>query len=240
MTYEHGMESKIQKICWSIFMFPLVILFGVFVLFTFYFTLLPLISIFQLFRFILDRNFRESIVHATPEGIAVYFHRGHTWLKPEDGIVAVGPDGFASAIAGGGVREIEHSRVGTELKSGDPVWKFKFDRRAIEQFVPVGGTVIEVNKKLLMDPSLLGRSQAEDLWIVRIKPNRAIGELKDFLTLSNFRNWNNSVRDRIMSRYCPEAGAVQADGGDWAPKLASQLSDAEWEDLVSREFEAIN
>jgi len=126
--------------------------------------------------------------------------------------------------------------VGTELKTGDKVWTLQLNGRRLEQVVPLGGTVIEVNTTILLDPSLLARLPVKDLWIVKLRPGKALAELRDRLTLTTFAKWNEKVRDRILARFSPKAGPVLADGGRWVPGLAAQLTDAEWKDLLSREF----
>jgi len=142
MNSESKHEAMRQKMSWGpiamLFLAPL----GVVLLVTFFFTLLPLISIFQFVRFFVDRRFRDSLVRTTADGVHAFFHKGHTWARPEGETLVLGPDGFARALVTGKIREIELSSPGKDVSNGEPVWKVKLGDRTLEQQAPVAGTVV--------------------------------------------------------------------------------------------------
>lgn len=223
----------------AILLAPVVVATGMAVFIGFYVVLLPILSLVQWVRLAADGGFRRKLLGAAgpaPDSEDVYYHPGHTWARLETASVSIGPDEFTNSLVGDGSWEFECASVGTDLRSGDPVWRLRCGNRSLEQVVPISGTIIEVNTKLLRDPSQMARVPVQDLWVVKVRPATAIRDFKELFSVENFVQWNQKVKDRIVARFSPEAGLVQADGGRLIPDLAKVLTDDEWTELVSQEF----
>ena len=241
MSRERKSERVAWKIVKAILLYPVVVASGLAVFVAFNCILLPALSALQMVRFLMDGRFRAEALGKARAGTGaseeeVYYHPGHTWAKLNSPTVSIGMDEFADLLVGKRASGIECAGVGTSLKTGDTVWTIHCGDRALEQLVPVSGTVIEVNTQLLRNPALMGTLPVKDLWVVKMRPVMPIREFRDLFPLDAFKKWNDKVKERILARFCPEAGMAYADGGELIPSLASLLSDKEWNELVAREF----
>jgi glycine cleavage system H protein len=229
------------KIAKAVLLYPVVVATGLVVFFVCNLVLMPAISLIQVARFVADRKFRREVLGKSPafredESGEIYYHPTHTWARMEAARVSIGLDEFTNSLIGKIIREIECCDVGTRLEIGETVWTLKCGDRSLEQIMPIAGTVIEVNTRLLRSPSRLATEPVEDLWIVKIRPSAPVQDLKTLFSLDHFRTWNEKVKDRIVKRFCTEAGLVAADGGTLVPDLASRLSPDQWTQLVNQEF----
>ena len=239
MTPASKPENLLLGIAKSLLLFPAMVVAGLFVFLFFNILVLPVVSVIQLIRLAVDPGFRRRVADAGAEPAGseeVYYHPRHPRLSGEQGAAAIGPDEFTGSLLNNRTWEIEAAVVGLSLETGDTVWRLKCGNRKLEQGAPICGTVIEVNARLLRDPSLISRTPIRDLWIVKMKPARAIREFTDLISVNNLRRWNDEVKDRIMARFGRELGAVHADGGQLIPDLANLLSEEEWNDLVASEY----
>ncbi len=240
MSRNDKMEMAVAvNIAKAILLYPVVVVTGLVIFFVCNLVLLPMISLIQAGRFIVDRRFRRQVL-GKPESLepsdAVYYHPTHTWARVDSARVSIGIDEFTHALVGDMVSGIECKDVGEDLESGDNVWTIRCGDRSLEQIMPIGGTVIEVNTRLIRNPSLIATEPVENLWVVKIKPTAPVKDFKSMLSLDHLRKWNEKVKDRILARFCTEAGLVAADGGDFVPDLAARLSPAQWSQLVDQEF----
>ncbi len=237
MTSRETEDVTFGRILKAVLLLPFLVAYGLIVLVTLQLIFLPLFSLFQLIRFSLDPKFRRRLLEGSRESIAAFFHARHVWALPEGPEVLVGPDDFTTSLVGGKVNRIEPSEVGSRLGAGDRVWGIQLGDRSLKQILPINGTVIEVNRELLHNPRQLATAPLRDRWIVKVRPTEGIEALRNNLTWSTFKRWNEQVKDRMFTRFQAKFGPVHADGGTLVPDLASILSDEEWRDLVAREYE---
>ena len=70
-----------------------------------------------------------------------YYHRGHTWVKPEeDGTVTVGLDELASHLVGT-PDSVNLPEVGQKIELNQTAWRMKKNGREIEVRAPIEGTI---------------------------------------------------------------------------------------------------
>ncbi|WP_288878919.1 glycine cleavage system protein H [Pedobacter panaciterrae] len=70
-----------------------------------------------------------------------------------------------------GIQNVTFCDVLSSLEQGAVIAIFHYSRSSVEVYMPVDGKIVEVNKKLLDNPSLIARSDLESTWIVKISPN---------------------------------------------------------------------
>jgi len=63
------------------------------------------------------------------------------------------------------------------------------DKMANEIYLPVAGTIVEINASLLDDPTLINREPYDRGWIVKIKPDR----FDDFLQLMSAQEFEEYI-----------------------------------------------
>ncbi|WP_118951921.1 glycine cleavage system protein H [Taibaiella helva] len=70
-----------------------------------------------------------------------------------------------------GIQGATFCDVLSNLERGAVIATFYHNRSAVEVYMPVDGKIIDVNKKLLDNPSLILNGAPESTWIVKISPN---------------------------------------------------------------------
>ncbi len=167
----------------------------------------------------------------------VYYHDGHTWARLEEGDkVRVGLDDFTQQVMGD-IQDIEIPRVGTYLNQGEAAWKLRHDKRKLSQLAPLGGTVVEVNEKLMKDPSLANRSPYEEGWVLKIEPKALGDEMPKLMDSFQFKMHFEQVKAKLISSLNDEAvGRVYADGGELIKGASAKLDDRLWKILVTQLF----
>jgi len=101
-----------------------------------------------------------------PEGI--FYHQGHSWVREEiGGLLRVGVDDFAQKMLGT-VSSIHTGKAGAMVKQGEQGWTLKAGARSVAMLSPVDGEILEVNKDVLSDPSLINRDPYGKGWLFKI------------------------------------------------------------------------
>ncbi|HEY8352749.1 MAG TPA: glycine cleavage system protein GcvH [Sphingomonadales bacterium] len=98
----------------------------------------------------------------------LYFTREHEWVRVENGVGTVGISDFAQGQLGD-VVFVELPDVGRSLKVGDGAAVVESVKAASDVYAPVAGEVIEVNEKLVDDPSLINSDAQGEGWFFRIR-----------------------------------------------------------------------
>jgi glycine cleavage system H protein len=107
------------------------------------------------------------------------FTEDHEWLQLDDDIVTVGITVHAAEQLGD-IVFIELPEVGQEVSTGDEVVTIESVKAASDISAPLDGEVVEINKKIVENPSLVNED-AMNAWFFRMKPAdaSAMDELMD-------------------------------------------------------------
>lgn len=172
----------------------------------------------------------------------VYYHRGHTWVKPEGGrrvqSVTVGLDDFTQEVMGD-IEAINVPAIGEQLKQGEVAWEIHHGRRRLHQIAPLSGTVVDVNEKVLQDPSIVNRSPYEEGWILKIRPSRVGEEMPGLMDSFQFQVFFDQVKARLRAAIAhPSLGMIYGDGGEMVRGIAEKLDEKLWRIVVSQLFHA--
>jgi glycine cleavage system H protein len=160
------------------------------------------------------------------------YHRGHGWIRREEGGTAVfGLDALAARLlapAGSIVLPAE----GAELTAGGPACWIREDGELIPVQAPVSGVVLSTNTEVQQDPSLLVRSPYARGWLLRIRlaqPGRLPAGLMDGAAAGQqAREAMTRIRDQAVSGL----GATLPDGGDLVQTLRRVLGIARYARLI--------
>jgi len=112
------------------------------------------------------------------------YTKTHEWIKLEHGIGTVGITEHA-AHALGEVVFVELPEVGAEHVAGDSFGAVESVKAASDIYLPVGGTITEVNKELENHPNLVNESPFEKAWITKIKV-KSESEMTSLLTAEQY------------------------------------------------------
>ena len=109
----------------------------------------------------------------------------HEWIRDEgDGTATVGITEFAQSELGD-IVFVELEPAGTELDEGDAFGTVEAVKTVSELFMPVSGTLTEVNGALESQPELVNDDPYEEGWMARIELSDP-GELEDLMDAGEY------------------------------------------------------
>ncbi len=97
------------------------------------------------------------------------YTENHEWIRPEeDGTAVIGITDFAQGELGD-VVFVELEPAGTELEQGAAFGTVEAVKTVSELFMPVAGTLLEVNEALEDNPELVNEDPYGEGWMVRVE-----------------------------------------------------------------------
>ncbi len=109
----------------------------------------------------------------------------HEWARVEDAKVRIGITDFAQDSLGD-VVFVQLPTVGSSVKAGDAVSEVESTKSVSDIYVPVSGTVVEVNDSLADGPEQVNSDPYGAGWICVIEPSDA-SELDSLLEPAAYR-----------------------------------------------------
>ncbi|MFO8233330.1 MAG: glycine cleavage system protein GcvH [Longimonas sp.] len=115
----------------------------------------------------------------------LYYTEDHEWLRlNDDGTATVGITEFAEGELGD-IVFVELEPEGTELSAGDVYGTVEAVKTVSELFMPMSGTIIEVNNSLESAPEQVNEDPYGDGWMVVIELEDE-SELDDLLDAEEY------------------------------------------------------
>ena len=118
----------------------------------------------------------------------VRYTKDHEWVRLEGDEAIVGITDFAQHELGD-IVYVEIESLGTELESGAVFGTVEAVKTVSDLFLPVSGTVTEINGKLNANPELVNTDPYGEGWMVRMKLKNAA----DVATLMDAAAYQNLV-----------------------------------------------
>jgi glycine cleavage system H protein len=167
----------------------------------------------------------------------IYYHDGHAWVKlEEDNKVKIGLDDFTQQVMGD-IDDIEIPSIGSKLNQGEVAWKIRHGKRKLSQLAPLGGTVVELNEKLIKDPSLANSSPYEKGWILKIQPKALGEEIPKLMDFFQFQVHFDRLKAKLRSSFSHHSlGMVYGDGEEVVKGVGGILEERLWKLLVTQLF----
>ena len=97
------------------------------------------------------------------------YTKEHEWADFKENEVTIGITDYAQGQLGD-IIFIEFPEVGLELNAGDTFGEVEAVKTVSELYVPVSGTIIEINEKLEDSADLVNTDPYGDGWLIKIKP----------------------------------------------------------------------
>ena len=111
--------------------------------------------------------------HIPPKPLmTTYFTEEHVWLTVEGESATVGITVHAQEALGD-VVFVDLPAVGAAIAQGAVAGVVESVKAASDVFMPIGGTVTEVNETLRNDPSLANSDPMGAGWFFKVKPSQA-------------------------------------------------------------------
>jgi glycine cleavage system H protein len=97
------------------------------------------------------------------------YTKDHEWVKMEGDTVTEGLANYAQEHLSD-IVFVELPEVGRQIKQGEAIGVVESVKAAADLYAGVSGEVVEVNEKLLDEPSLINKDPYGEAWIVKIRP----------------------------------------------------------------------
>ncbi len=104
------------------------------------------------------------------------YTKDHEWIKVEGDTALVGITAFAQRELGD-IVYIDINTVGKEVNEGDVFGTVEAVKTVSDLFMPLTGTVLEINDKLDANPELVNQDPYGDGWMVKVKFNDTADQL---------------------------------------------------------------
>ena len=113
--------------------------------------------------------------------------KSHEYFIKEGKSLKMGVTDFAVEQLGD-VVFIELPEVDSSFKKGDIFGTIESVKAASELYIPVGGTVIEINEKVIEKPELINNDCFKEGWLIKIKDfNEA--EIEEAMTYDEYKEF---------------------------------------------------
>lgn len=163
----------------------------------------------------------------------LYYHRGHTWARPEaDNVVTIGVDDFAQKLVGK-PSTIELPHAGALVAQGDAALGLSVGPRSVRVLSPVDGEVVAVNDELARSPDLINRDPYGAGWLLKVRVPKPTANLKNLLSGKLARQWMEQTTEQLRLRLSGELGTVLQDGGLPVTGFARLMAEDRWDRLAA-------
>ena len=115
------------------------------------------------------------------------YTKEHQWADFKENEVTIGITDYAQGQLGD-IIFIEFPEVGQELNAGDTFGEVEAVKTVSELYVPVSGTIIEINEKLEDSADLVNTDPYGDGWLIKIKPTN-VNEKDHLMNFSSYEEF---------------------------------------------------
>lgn len=115
------------------------------------------------------------------------YTKEHEWADFKENEVIIGITDYAQGQLGD-IIFIEFPEVGQELNAGDTFGEVEAVKTVSELYVPVSGTIIEINEKLEDSADLVNTDPYGDGWLIKIKPTN-VNEKDHLMNFSSYEEF---------------------------------------------------
>ena len=110
----------------------------------------------------------------------------HEWIKVEGDVATIGITDFAQKELGD-IVFVEVETVDETLEKGDAFGTIEAVKTVSDMFMPLGGTIIELNEKVEDTPEVINKDPYSDGWIIKMKISDN-SELDDLLDAGAYKS----------------------------------------------------
>ena len=161
-----------------------------------------------------------------------YLHRGHTWVKIEEGsTVRVGLDDFSLRLLGP-LDRVDAPLLGKEVKQNrDDILLSRSSNTARVQS-PISGVVTDINPELRERGSLANQDPYTQGWVMRLHSQNLRQDIKNLMIGEQASQYLDGEIDRLYEVIEEEAGPLAADGGYLGDDIYGNLPQTSWQKLT--------
>jgi len=115
-----------------------------------------------------------------------YYTDEHEWLKIEDNNIAlIGVTDYAQDSLGD-IVFLEMPKVGDDFSQAEEIGVIESVKTVSNFYIPVSGTILEVNEEAVEDPALINSSPYDEGWLLKIEMTES-AEIEDLMSADAYR-----------------------------------------------------
>tara|TARA_B100001250_G_scaffold217819_1_gene186919 strand:- start:206 stop:583 length:378 start_codon:yes stop_codon:yes gene_type:complete len=115
------------------------------------------------------------------------YTKEHEWANFKENEVVIGITDYAQGQLGD-IIFIEFPEVGQQVNIGDTFGEVEAVKTVSELYVPVSGTIIEINEKLEESADLVNTDPYGDGWLIKVKPTN-LNEKDHLMNFSSYEEF---------------------------------------------------
>ena len=112
--------------------------------------------------------------------------KSHEYVYEENGNYNIGLTDYAIEQLGD-IVFVELPEVGTEYRKGEIFGTVESVKAASEIYMPISGTVVEINEQLIEKPELLNEEPFEQMWLIKIAADAYEEDSKSLLDYTTYK-----------------------------------------------------
>ncbi len=114
------------------------------------------------------------------------YTKDHEWVRVEGNVATVGVTDFAQSELGD-IVFVEIETLDEELEKEEVFGSVEAVKTVSDLFMPIGGTVIEINENIESSPELVNSDPYGEGWMIKIEINEA-SDIENLLTAEAYSN----------------------------------------------------
>jgi len=127
-----------------------------------------------------------------PEGY--FFTKDHEWVKSSEGSYLVGITDYAAKMLND-IVYVNLPKEGDSFGKKDVFGQVESVKTVSDMYMPISGSIIKTNSKLLQAPELVSNSPYNEGWMLQISAKNYSGESQDLLDAGAYRAFIFSLKD---------------------------------------------
>ncbi len=114
------------------------------------------------------------------------YTKEHEWVRMDGEQAVIGITDFAQGELGD-IVFIEFPEIDDNFNQNDSFGTVEAVKTVSDLYIPISGSIVEINEKLEDQPELINSDPYGDGWIVKVTPNDK-SELNTLLSAENYKN----------------------------------------------------
>ena len=172
---------------------------------------------------------------ALPDGVSLATN--HTWLKKQRDVVTVGLDEFLGGMLGV-VESMVLPRAGSVVTPARQTISLRNGDRALRLAVPVDGTIMKVNSRVLANPALARTDPYGNGWLLKIRTMENESVRTRLLSGAGARQWLKEqmalAKEFLAGKVAVPQLVTLQDGGVPADGILQQCDTRVWAEFERR------
>jgi glycine cleavage system H protein len=114
------------------------------------------------------------------------YTKDHEWVKIEDNVATIGVTDFAQSELGD-IVFVEIETLDEELDAEEVFGSVEAVKTVSDLFMPIGGSIIEVNENIESSPELVNSDPYGEGWMIKIEI-KDVSEIENLLSSEDYSN----------------------------------------------------